>query len=320
MPDYVMEEPVQANPEQPLPENEGTNAQEEQEEPETPSAKAEEVTEEEIPDLPDDVLEALAEVYADKFTEHPRIKEKIDREIQRRAEEKEKELRLVQERQARTQQALEEGKLAAQQLSNVLTAYQEAIRKIKSEDLDPSDLDERSLPSMESLTEALASFGTAVYVDAAATYDSAFSASWGELAKGLIREEDLPKVQEIASKAQQMEQNPQQVLQAKAYLFTESIKLLLERAREQGREEGRQEAIRKRDAIAKVTQANALNAALARLASKKMPPQPTPTVPANAPVVDYMKEYEQAKASGNIARAEEILSLWAQARARGEAT
>lgn len=333
MPDYVMEDqqsveqaplaqqsdeqaPLARRPPEEAADRVETNAPEPEPSP-TAETKAEE-EQEELPDLPEDLLEALAEAYADKLTEHPRIKERLDRELQQRIEEQEREYRLLQEKQLRTQTALEQGKQAAQRISQTLTTYRDMLQKIKKADVDPEELDLSSLPSVEELSNALASFGTAVYMDAASTYDSAFSTAFAELGKDLIRDEDVPKVQQIARVVQQMEQDPNYALQAKAYLFTETLRLLLERAMEKGREEGRQEAVRKRDAIAKVTQANALNAALARLASKKMPPNPSPTVPANAPTVDYMKEYEEAKRSGNVARAEEILSMWAQARARGE--
>lgn len=269
-----------------------------------PSGSSEE--EEEF-ELDDETLDALITAYGEKLAEHPSIKSRLEEEIQRRQQELVEQSTLESRARQTRDAVLVQGREAVAGLAKAVEEYRKALERLEEGD----EIDVDKLPSVEDVQRHIATFGTAVYADVTAEYDQAFAQAVMDAAKEVtLTPQDAEEIAKIVATAQRMEGDERQADRAKSYLFGGVMKVMVNRAKAIAKEEARAELDKKRSAVEKIANSNALKVALAKQAGKKIPPatgQPgAPPAPESLSREDLLRAYEAARDRGDIAEADRL--------------
>lgn len=277
----------------------------------------EEEKEEEPAELDEETLEAIVEALGDKLASHPKVREKITPELEQALRKQYEQQLIAEQTKAQREQFVQRGRQAVQDLAVTFESLSGALKKLQEGD----EVELKDLPTREQIVEKVAAFGTAVYHDITAEYDSAYTAGFAEAAQMVgLTPEDVQTVQELVQTASRMQGDPNQAPHAKAYLFGETMKLIARRALETGKKQGAEEVQTKRKALEKIASANALKVALAKTASKKLPPAVPLSPAASSPgttFADLLAQYEAARDKGDAAEADRISFEMATLRRQG---
>lgn len=258
-------------------------------------------------ELDDETLDALITAYGDKLAEHPSLKSRLEEEIQRRQQELIEQSTLESRARQTREAVLVQGREAVAGLAKAVEEYRQALERLEEGD----EIDLNKLPSIEDVQRHVATFGTAVYADVTAEYDQAFAQAVMDTAKEVtLTPQDAEEIAKIVATAQRMEGDERQADRAKSYLFGGVLKVLVNRAKDIAKEEARAELDKKRSAVEKIANSNALKVALAKQAGKKIPPATTGGSTSSAPESlsreDLLRAYEAARDRGDIAEADRL--------------
>jgi|FLYL01.1.fsa_nt_gi hypothetical protein len=302
-------------------EEEGAGEEESEEEvEEEPEEEEEEAEEEEeslpLEDLSDEDLELFLEAFEERLLNSPKIQKKLEERARQEAERRFEERLRAEQTSKETELIISQGRQAVESIYNVFNRLRDAASKLaEGEEVNESDLQ----VDPNELMQHLGAFGAAAVAETRRTIDNAFSIAFREGVTSVmpLTEEEKNEVVKIVQTAQRIANDPRQGQdKATEFLFTESVKLLVQRAKEAGRKEALAEVKKKQEALKRITSENALKAAVARVAStrKKLPPRTPGQAPQSQsiPAKPTLEDYRAAKAAGDYERADAILAAMAR--------
>jgi hypothetical protein len=161
--------------------------------------------------------------------------------------------------------------------------------------------------------EQLRDFAIATHATVSRGYDHAFSSAFREGVRLMGREftqDDFETVSKMAQTAERIRSDPNQGNDAaNAYLFTESVKFLMEQAVASGQASAKADFDRRRSALKKITGENTTRAAVATVAKKRKKLAPTSTKATAAESDDRptMDAYDAAIAAEDFDLADRII-------------
>lgn len=284
-------------------------------------------------ELTDEQLDALLEaVPEERLLNHPRMKDRYvpAETVQERIQRDLAQRQAAAAVQTETQQLVDQGATAVRTAVGAATAAVEALTRgaeelrkaAANEEFDPSVIDP-SILNPEAMLQTFREFGSAVVLDTRRSYDEAFSSAFkaGEAVVGALSDDEKQSIIGIVQSATRIENDPEQGPDAaKTHLMSETMKLLVTRARAAGRAEALAEVQQRREAVKKVVgDDGVLAAATAKLAKarKNLPPTPIQAPAESEGTGDTMDAYDAAVAAKNYDLADQIAARMAQARAAG---
>lgn len=212
----------------------------------------------------------------------------------------------------------------AQRYSDFLIAAQTELTKAaENKEFDPKIAFDPAELAPEKMREAFRDFGTGLVLDTRRGYDNAFSTAFRSAADVVapISKAEQEAVIAIVQEASRIENDPEQGPDAaKSHLMVESVKFLVNRAREAGKQEVRDEIAARRSTLKETLGGDpVIAAAVARVTKtqKGLPPAPVTTPSELTSTGASMDEYDAAVKSGDFDLADRISARMAQAKAGG---
>ncbi len=273
--------------------------------------------------LDDETLNTIAEVYGDKIIESPALKDRVSQSAKSQADKQIAAAEATRSSQVQTDKILQQGKEALDTVVGQIASAQtlsEQLGKVKSGDLE---IDSVSLPadlSETALKQAMVSYGQATAASGIRSYESGLNSAFrttfaGDVLPGLTKEQ-AEEIRKITATASRIENDPLQGEQvSKNYLFTNLFKFIAERGVEQGTTKEKNMSEKKRSLAEKIAGDNVNVAAAAKAkAEEKSPPVAPESRPAEADMGPSVEKYNQLKADGKTAEAQDVLNRMAAAR------
>ena len=270
--------------------------------------------EDNLADLDDETLEALAEVYGDKFLGSKPLQERINKAIQQQVAKQTAERQRTYESQDEVGRIIDRGKQAVDGLTQLAQAAATELGKASRGEEFVAEAFEPG-----KFAGHLDSYGQAIVAEVSLRYDQALQdAIETSLADRLpeLSENQTQEFLGIVYNVQRMENDPKQAPQAKSYFVTSMLNFLLDRSHEAGAVEERDRLSKKGTVAKKIADSNAVKAAQAKLAaSKGNPPPKSPTsTPAKRTATggNYDSEvYRELKKAGKFDEADAYVSQFA---------
>ena len=246
----------------------------------TASGEGEEAAEDEgqLADLDDETLEALADVYGDRFLKSKTLQDRIDRAIQSQVERRVRDHVQTTDQQDEVTQLVEKGKYAVNSLAALAEgAKAELSKAAQAQDFSAEVFDPRTFMGH------LSDYGQSIVAEVSLRYDRALQ---GMIANTLAKVPTLTEAQtqefrDILQTATRMENDQRQAPQAKNYFVASVTGFLLDRAFEAGAVAERARLTKQSNVGKKIADANAVKAAKAKLAAEG---NVAPRAPAGTPV------------------------------------
>ena len=272
-------------------------------------------------ELTDEDIETFLDAADDRVVKSPRM-QKIIEQMAKAAADKISATRLEQtEVSQETQRLIEKGGQAAKKIEALFGR----AGKTLAEYVAGNEVDEEVVLDPEELTGHLRDFAVASAVRTRQSYDNAFASAFREVAPlsgEAFTDDEAKDVIKIVQTADRIRQDPEQgEIAANAYLYKESFKYLVERAKASGATAEKTDAKKRREATKRVIgDKNSTKAAMSKIASKrkKVAPKSVKTEPEGVASEFSMESYRAAKLAGNHEEADRI-TLGMAAAGQGQA-
>jgi len=265
---------------------------------------ADELTAEEI----ELILDALD---PEKLIENPRLKALVEARAQADADRRVAEQQAATSVSEETKKLIEDGKEAFGALTTLLDSAKDNIDKaIAGTEFVPVVIDPAEVK------KHLGSFAQSFVLRTRQSFDDAFATAFRETAQltgAAFTQDEANIVTELVKNAERIRHDPEQGEAAStAFLYRETFKYLVNRARATGKAEALAEVKRKSDAVKQIKgDENTTRAAIAKVAKQRTKTPPPSTEPgagiddSNAPAT--MESYKAAKAAGKFDVADSIM-------------
>ena len=116
--------------------------------------------------LDDETINALADLYGEKFEQSPAMQKRVEKAIQERVSQAREESQRSQAQQTQAQTLIQQGRTALDSILGLATSATDAVAAVKA-DKEATV----TLPTKDQLKLQLGQYGTAIVADVASTYD-----------------------------------------------------------------------------------------------------------------------------------------------------
>jgi len=255
-------------------------------------------------ELSEEELASLAEGYQDKLLSQKPIQEKVAELVREQLAQEQRAQQQAQEGQQAVSAAIERSKQAvtdllglANQASTELARVAKAAKADEDGVVEPFDVNS-DIFKPDQMAQHLQTYGEGIVAEVSTRYDTAFLAGADRALTDVLPELTEKQEQDylqIVSNAGRIASDPNQgVAASKAYFMGETIKFLVERAKEAGAIEERERVSKRTTATKKIADKAATKAAAAKLAKdrgKVSPPTGKATPEATGEPETYDSDY-----------------------------
>lgn len=294
-------------------ETEDEDETEESESDEAASGEESDADDEDTELTEDDVNTFLDAVTEDRLLEHPRLVERLKKVVQAQVDSQFAQRMEATELSQETERLIKQGAAAADEITSLFANAGEYLAKVVA-GKEVSD-DEEVVLDPEKLKGNLEKFAVASALKTRQGYDQAFASSFRQVAPltgEAFNEDEAKAILNLVQTADRIRKDPEQgEAAANTYLFTESTKFLVERARAAGKADA-EAARKKRNEAAKrvIGSKNTDKAALAKVANKrkKLPKKSPKSDAKETESAPSMDAYRAAKLAGKPEEADRIMA------------
>ena len=287
---------------------------------ETPTAQTETPedadSEDNVADLDDDTLDALAELYGDKFLQSKTLKQRIDKAIEQQVQEQVNRQQRALQGQTEVERLISQGKQAVDKMAQFAQAA-------KTE-LDKASRDEEFSAEVfnpQSFMTELSSYGTAIVAEVSSRYDAAIQDTLQEVLSSKLpplSSDNQGEILKIVGTAERMEGDPRQAPNAKGYFVSAIVGFLVDRALEAGAIVERERLGKRGTVSKKIADANAIKTAAAKITKNRgNPPPKTPAAEvasSNAHLTTYDSEHYRKLKKEDPQKAQEYVDSFGRGR------
>ena len=258
------------------------------------------------------LLGQIVQEFGDEILETDQLKDRINKLVRSEVEKQRLELQRARDAEVQVERMLQQARTSADRLAGMAQVAKAEIEKAARGEEVRADVFDPTWFAQE-----LGQYGQAMQTEVKNYYDRSITSAFEDIPTSVMpvpSEEDMATLTNQIEVAHRMARDPNQYARAQRHFFSSLFNFIGEQARKAGAAEERERLGRQRTLQSKITNTNALKAAVARQARAKAPPEAPlgmPQTSAPVTIADMEARYEQLKKEGKTSEAQDMVNRMA---------